>query len=188
MDATHRVGMCGTVVRYYHQPDTVQALNGSVFNWWTGQSRGIGMRQPAKAPFDPLGIARQTDFVLGASLAVSRAFLETVGPMDEGYFLYFEELDWAVRNGGRFATGFAHGATVFHKEGGSIGSSGTAGARSAMSEYWLARARLRFARKHNVLIWPWYWLITLAMAMARLLRGRLAKSVALFKALFGLKY
>ncbi|WP_426163672.1 hypothetical protein [Sandarakinorhabdus sp. DWP1-3-1] len=187
MAATDRAGMCGTVVRYYHRPDRVQALNGSTFDIWTGRSRGIGMGQPAKAPFDPLKVARETDFVLGASIAVSRAFLDAIGPMDEGYFLYYEELDWAWRNRGRFAIAFAHGAVVFHKEGGSIGSSGT-GDRSAFSEYWLARSRLRFIARHRVILWPWYWLLTAAAAAARLLRGRPARAAALLRALFGLKY
>jgi len=32
MDATHRIGMCGTVLRYYGRPDTIQALNGMRFS------------------------------------------------------------------------------------------------------------------------------------------------------------
>src|SRR6185437_1326402 len=56
-------------------------------------------------------------------MMVSRAFLETVGLMDEGYFLYFEEIDWAIRAEGRFTLGWAPQSFVWHKEGGSIGSS-----------------------------------------------------------------
>ena len=188
MAATDRIGMCGTVVRFYHRPDTVQALNGSRFNVWTGQSRGLGFRQPAAQPFDPRRIAEATDFVLGASLAVSRAFLEAIGPMDEGYFLYFEEADWAARNDGRFRIGFAHGATVWHKEGGSIGSSGVAGQRSNLSEYWLNRSRLRFIRRHHPWLLPWHWLVTLALMLRRLARGQARKAAAIGRALAGLRY
>src|SRR3546814_6721455 len=66
-------------------------------------------------------VRSQTDFVCGAALAVSRKFVETIGPMDEDYFLYFEEIDWAMRARPRFKTGFAAGATIYHKEGGKIG-------------------------------------------------------------------
>jgi len=59
--------------------------------------------------------------------------------MAEEYFLYFEEVDWAYRNAGHFAIAFAHGAIVYHKEGGSIGSSGAKGQRSATSDYYLLR-------------------------------------------------
>lgn len=188
MSATHKIGMCGTVVRYYHKPDMVQALNGNHFNLWTGQSRGIGARQPASKPFNPGKVAKDTDFVLGASLATSREFLETVGPMDESFFLYCEEIEWAKRSDGRFSIGFAHGATVYHKEGGTIGSSGVAGGRSNMSEYWLTRSRLRFIRRYSPILLPWHWLLTLALMARRLLRLNFSAAGAMLRALFGMKY
>ena len=188
MDATHNVGMCGTIVRFYHRPDTVQALNGSRFSLFSGQSRGIGGGQPASQAFDPAKVARETDFVLGASLAVSRAFLETVGPMHEGYFLYFEEIDWATRAAERFVTAFAHGAIVYHKEGGSIGSSGEPSQRSSKSEYWLTRSRLAFVRRNHPWAWPWHWLLTLPLAARRLLRAQPGKAAAMVRAMFGVGY
>lgn len=187
MDATYNVGMCGTVVRYYFRPDRVQALNGHRFSLWTGSSRGIGHDTPARTPFDPARVARETDFVVGASLAVSRRFVETIGPMHEGYFLYFEEVDWAFRNAGRFATAFAHGAIVYHKEGGSIGSSGVKGQRSLLSEYYLTRSRLGFIRRRAPLLLPWHWLVTLAMIGRRLLRLQPKKALVIARALLGLR-
>jgi len=187
LDATHDVGMCGTVVRYYHRPDTVQALNGHRFSLWTGTSRGIGSGTPAKRPFDPARIARETDFVLGASLAVSRRFVEVIGPMTETYFLYFEEVDWAYRNAGRFAIAFAHGAIVFHKEGGSIGSNVARGQRSVTSDYYLVRSRLGFIRRRAPLLLPWHWLLTLLVICRRLVRLQPKKALVLTRALLGLR-
>lgn len=37
------------------------------------------------------------DWLLGACLFVRRQALEEVGPLDEGYFLYVEDIDWAKR-------------------------------------------------------------------------------------------
>lgn len=37
------------------------------------------------------------DWLLGACLFVRREALEDVGPLDEGYFLYVEDIDWARR-------------------------------------------------------------------------------------------
>lgn len=187
MDASG-AGMCGTVVRFYWQPDRVQALGGHRFNRFTGASKGIGAGQPADAPVDTGQVVAATDFVLGASLAVSRAFLETIGPMEESYFLYFEEADWATRNRGRFALGFADRAVVFHKEGGSIGSSSQPGQQSAFSDYWLNRSRLAYTRRFHPHLLPLHWLITLAVAMRRLLRRQPAKTVAVLRAMLGLGY
>lgn len=192
MAATPRVGMCGTRTMFYWQPDIIQALNGSRFNLLTGTSRSIGGGRTGHFGYNPATIAEQTDFVLGASLAVSRAFLETVGPMEERYFLYFEEIDWAVRNRRRgddaFETAFAHGAIVWHKEGGSIGSSGRKGQRSAFSDYWLARSRLAFMRRHYLWLLPWHWLVTLAVAGLRLVRRQPDKAGAVLRALMGRAY
>lgn len=187
LDASGGAGMCGTVVRFYHDPGRVQALNGHRFNRWTGTARGIGFGTPADAPFDARKVAAQTDFVLGASLAISRDFLVNIGPMDERYFLYFEEIDWTARNDGRFAIAFADKAVVFHKEGGAIGSSGRPGERSALSEYWLARSRLLFTRRFHPLLLPWHWLLTIGMVLRRLARGQPAKAGVLMRALLGLK-
>ena len=188
MSATHKIGMCGTVVRFYHRPDTIQVLGGSSFSLLTGQGRGIGGRQPASTAYDPAKVASQIDFVLGASLATSREFLEVVGPMDESFFLYFEEIEWAKRSAGRFSISFAHGATVYHKEGGSIGSSGVPGKRSNASEYWLTRSRLTFIRRYAPILLPWHWLFTLMIAARRVLRGQLAKAGVILRAMFGINY
>ena len=188
MSATHKIGMCGTVVRFYHRPDTIQVLGGSSFSLLTGQGRGIGGREPASKAYDPAKVAAQIDFVLGASLATSREFLEVVGPMDESFFLYFEEIEWAKRSAGRFSISFAHGATVYHKEGGSIGSSGVPGKRSIASDYWLTRSRLTFIRRYAPILLPWHWLLTLAIAARRVLRGQLAKAGVILRAMFGMKY
>ena len=184
-DATHNLGQCGTVVRFYHRPDVVQALNGSRFNRFTGNSTGLGTEQAASAPFDPALVARRTDFVLGASLTVSRAFLATIGLMNERYFLYFEEIDWATRNRGRFATAFAHGAVVYHKEGGSIGSSSVKGGRSETSEYWLMRSRLRFVELYYPRLLTLHRLYGAAQIAVRLWRRQPGKARVMLRALAG---
>ncbi len=183
------IGMAGTMVRFYHRPDRVQAWAGSRFSVLTGQSRGIGYDEAADTRPDPVQTARQLDFVLGASLAVTRPFLERVGLMEERYFLYYEEIDWAVRNRrhpqGRFALGFAAEAVVWHKEGGSIGSSGVKAQRSSLSDYWLNRSRLTFTARHYPWLLPVHQVLTLSLVARRLLRGQPAKAKTLLRALFG---
>lgn len=192
MMATTRVGMCGTVVRHYWEPDRIQALNGSAFNLLTGTSRSLGGEQPATIKYSPQDVADATDFVLGASLAVSRDFLAEIGLMEERYFLYFEEIDWAVRNRKlrrrAFETAFAHGATVFHKAGRSIGSASTRSRRGAFADYWLARARMMFIWRHYPLLWPLHWLISWGLVLRRLLRRRGASAAAIARAALGRRF
>lgn len=42
-------------------------------------------------------VVREVDWLLGAALAVRRDLLRTVGLLDEGYFLYVEDIDWGYR-------------------------------------------------------------------------------------------
>lgn len=191
MLATPRVGMCGTVVRHYWAPERLQSLNGSAFNIWTGMGKAIGGEQPATISYSPQDVTDATDYVLGASLAVSRTFLDTVGPMAEDYFLYFEEADWAWRNrrlGSRqFEIAFAHGATVFHKAGSAIGSSSAKAQRSPFADYWLTRSRLKFIRRFAIALWPWHFAFTFALALRRLVRRKPAHARALVRAALGMK-
>ena len=189
MMATPRVGMCGTVVRHYWTPDRIQALNGSSYNIFTGNGRSLGGGQSATIKYSPQDVADATDFVLGASIAVSRGFLSDVGLMAEDYFLYFEEIDWAVRNrklgSHAYETAFAHGATVFHKAGRSIGSGSARAKRNAFADYWLARSRLRFTWRHYRWLWPLHWLICWGQILRRLLRRQGSNARAILRATFG---
>ena len=85
-------------------------------------------------------------YVIGASMLVSRPFLQAVGLMQEDYFLYFEEIDWAERarrHAKPFRLGFASGSVVYHKVGASAGTH----ARSVLSVRYYTRNRLRFLKR-----------------------------------------
>ncbi len=113
-------GLIGATVRYYDRPEQVQALAGAAVS-----ARGLVFERLGDRETFPQGLPERTAvekrlaFILGASMLVSRAFCDGVGPMQEDYFLYFEEYDWALRGGDRWTLGWAPGAEVFHKGGGS---------------------------------------------------------------------
>ena len=108
--------------------------------------------------------------------------------MDESYFLYFEELDWAMRAAGKFKLGYARESVIYHKDGASIGSSTDRTKRSLLSDKYLSRNRVLFTRRFlpwalpSVLAW-----VCLAAAY-RLCRGDMERAKAMFKwALKGLR-
>lgn len=66
-------------------------------------------------PDDP---AADVDYVAGACLLIPRAALERVGPLDERFFLYFEETDWCLRAWrAGLPVRFYPAAVVVHLEG-----------------------------------------------------------------------
>ena len=148
-----RIGMCGSLLRFFDEPEKVQAVGGVRFRYWLarGEQLGQGLRFDDPAVTE---IAKsEPDYISGASMLVTRDFLRTVGLMEEGYFLYFEEIDWAMRARPRWALATAGDSVVYHKEGAAIGTA-SRGRRSALSQYYLTRNLLRFYAKRLPAMWP----------------------------------
>ncbi|MFN8424389.1 MAG: glycosyltransferase family 2 protein, partial [Anaerolineae bacterium] len=83
------------------------------------------------------------DTVLGACMLVRGAALRAVGPLDEGFFMYCEEIDWCrrFRRAGWHVL-CAPAAVVLHHGGASSGQFRSA----AFVHLW--RSRLRYFAKH----------------------------------------
>lgn len=89
---------------------------------------------------------REVDWVPGTSMLIRRETWNQVGPFDEGFFLYFEEVDYCrrVRNAGWKVVSIAN-APVTHI--GSV-STGMDDESKAMPQYWFD-SRYRYFRKHH---------------------------------------
>lgn len=168
---TEDVGMMGTTICFYDYPDVVQALNGSTFSKFTCMSSCIGGGDKWPTEFDRKKIEETTDMVSGASLIVSRDFLEGVGLMDESYFIYFEEMDWASRNQGRFKIAYSPDSVVYHKQGASAGSGRQNERRGLMSEFYMTRNRIKYTWRFNRWFIPAVVLVILMQISLRLIRG-----------------
>ena len=148
-----KIGICGSTLLYMDRPRTIQALGGATYRRSTGQVRQLGEGSTwLDGASEDAGLEKKIDYVVGASMLVSKRFLQEVGLMGTEYFLYFEEIDWAVRGRrapSQFRLGYARGSVVFHRQGGSTG---------ANLYYYLYRNRLRFTWKH----FPWLLPIVLA--------------------------
>jgi N-acetylglucosaminyl-diphospho-decaprenol L-rhamnosyltransferase len=84
---------------------------------------------------------READFVMGAAMLVRREAVDQVGPLDEGYFLFSEEVDWQYRfRQAGWKVLFWPGAEVFHVLG--------AGHGGRMFRE-LVRGHVRFMTKHH---------------------------------------
>jgi GT2 family glycosyltransferase len=182
-----RIGMCGSTLVYNRDRTTVQAHGGARLSPWRAEGMQLGHGSVVSTPVDRDAIEAQMDYVAGASMLVSASFVRSIGLMEERYFLYFEELDWAVRAQGQFRLGFAPDSIVYHKEGGSIGTSATAG-HSPFSLYYLSRNSLRFYRSYYPARLPVLAAYLVARALKFRLSGSKAHSFAIARALAGRPY
>lgn len=112
------LGMVGSTLRYHGAPDTVQALGGARFDSRRCLFEHIGHGWPVDvAEQETQRARREMAYVVGASMLVSSRFVREVGPMQEDYFLYYEEVDWACRGMPAFRPGYAPRSHVYHKVG-----------------------------------------------------------------------
>jgi len=89
--------------------------------------------------------AHECDWVSGASLIIRKKVFDTVGLLDENFFLYFEEADFCLRTKqAGWKIWYAPKSRVFHMEGASTGIKNTLQRRP---QYWY-NSRRRYFVKH----------------------------------------
>jgi GT2 family glycosyltransferase len=178
-------GLCGSTLVSYYAPELIQARGGVAYNRWFATMKPIAKGRQIVEEFDRDEIERRMDYVAGASTLVSRRFLETVGLLNERYFLYCEELDWATRSAGRFALAYSPESTVYHKEGGSV--SKAADERFNVADYYIHRSRIRYTRRFFPVALPAVVLRTFAAVLARVVRRQPRRAWTIFRLLLSPK-
>jgi GT2 family glycosyltransferase len=89
-------------------------------------------------------VIQSVDWLVGACLLVRRQAYEQVGGLDEGFFMYSEELDWCRRiKGADWEVVYLPNATVIHHEGKS--SEQVVPAR----HIYFQSSKVRYFRKHH---------------------------------------
>jgi GT2 family glycosyltransferase len=118
--------------------------------------RGVPVRDFVRTG-DPLPSQPvEVDAISGAFMFVRRAALERVGPLDEGYFLHCEDLDWCLRfRQAGFAVLFVPGVSVVHQKG--VSSRG----RPLRVLWHMHRGMVRYYRKfyRDRYARPFFWVV-----------------------------
>jgi N-acetylglucosaminyl-diphospho-decaprenol L-rhamnosyltransferase len=154
MEAHPRCGIAGS--RIYNYDGTIQESCGE-FDTWLGaflRSSAWGewpfLRRFANgASLRAWGHAseRRVDIAIGAALCIRRSVLDTIGPFDERFFLYHEEIDFAKRAAAAgFETWYVPSSEAVHE-----------GMGSARGQYSVEKrkqtSRRKYWRKHHGLLW-----------------------------------
>jgi GT2 family glycosyltransferase len=176
MSKNPNIGLCGSRLMYFDEPNVCQAAGGGVYNKWFG---GVRLVSDLSCKEDEGGA--QLDFVSGASLMASKAYLQEVGVMAEEYFLYFEELDWASRGRDRFLLGYCSQSIVYHKDGITAGSSDSSKLRSDVSDFYGIRSRILFTRKFHPYALPTVYIGLLGAIAKRLYHGQYRRALTILK-------
>ena len=156
MDANPGVGIAGSRLE---DPDGSPQRSAFRFPTVLGELEG-GLRLGAAskvlrrwivAPPVPEGDQpRPTDWVAGASMIVRSEVFEAVGPMDEAYFMYFEEVDFCRRAlDAGWPCWYVPRSRVVHLVGQSSGVTDPSRSRRRRPSYWFESRRRYFRRHHG---------------------------------------
>jgi hypothetical protein len=152
MDANAKAGIAGTRLLDEHGATvrSAHAFPTPLGELESGASLGLlsrMMKSKVVSP-PPRDVSHACDWVSGASMIIRRKVLEDIGVMDEGYFLYFEEVDYCrrVKSAG-WEIWQVPDAAVVHREG-SVTGIVLPGARRPY--YWFDSRRRYFLKWHGI--------------------------------------
>ncbi|MEM9581329.1 MAG: glycosyltransferase family 2 protein [Pseudomonadota bacterium] len=180
--ATGDFALMGNRIIFQDDPDMIQ-IDGGLISWTTGVTANLNtLQDPATTPTPA---PDEMQFISGASMVASRAFYESVGPMREDYFLYYEEVDWALRRTAPLA--WTADAPVYHKGGASIGSRTRRQRASVLSLYFIHRARVMFLWRFRKASVPMGLAYSLAKSVQLFAEGDAAGAAAILRGSFQMR-
>jgi len=105
----------------------------------------------------------ETDFITGCSFFMRTSMMEKIGPLDESYFMYMEDLDFSLRiHKAGLKTVYNPTSIVWHKNASSSGGSG-----SSLHVYYQTRNRLKIGMTYA----PWRTKLALLREAGKILFG-----------------
>ena len=113
----------------------------------SGTDPKTGIPAWTEAAHAPTGRLTHTSYISGAGLFANRRHFETVGLLDDRFYLNFDDTDWCRRAASLgFPLLMLSDAVIRH-----VGSASIGGRQSPLQTYFMTRNRLLFAEKHCTL-------------------------------------
>lgn len=145
LDNRPEIGLISPLLLYFDAPEVIQYAGFSEMNYLTCRNSVIGGMEQDTGQYNEQ--TRETAFCHGAAMMCRTADLQSVGLMEEQFFLYYEELDWCekFKRAGK-KIWFTGKAKVYHKESMSVGK------ESIIKTYFMTRNRMLFIRRNTSLL------------------------------------
>jgi GT2 family glycosyltransferase len=149
------IGMVAPKIYYYADPHRIWSAGGRV-SMWTGTMSHIGIREEDAGQHN---IPTTIDYASGCCILTSREVVNSIGGLDESYFMYGEDADWSMRaRQAGYTIVYEPQARIWHK------LSVSAGGHLSwfkMKNKFLSNFRFfaRYARWYHVAVFPWMNLI-----------------------------
>jgi GT2 family glycosyltransferase len=141
MESNKKIGIVSSKILYFYEDNVIQYAGASPINPITSRGIHYGYRETDTGQLDEVV---ETSYPHGACMMIRKSVLKELGLLYEGYFLYYEELDFAerVKRAG-YKVYFQPNSAILHKESISTGKN------SPLKTYYMNRNRLLFVRRNN---------------------------------------
>jgi len=176
MNHNKHIGLCGSKLIYEWDRSKIQGYGGC-YNPVLGTMHTCINKENIK----------DIDYIIGASVLVRKSFLEDVGVMEAGYFLYYGELDWAIRARGKYDITCVEDSIVYHKEGASTGANNAEKTKSILADYYSIRNRIRFTKKFYPYFLPTVYIGLILSMVIWIYRKQFNRIPIIFKLMLGIK-
>lgn len=114
---------------------------GGLIDWNNIFTNHKGVDEIDKGNYDQF---EETDFVTGCLMMFDKQFFETLGPLDESYFMYFEDADWSMKaKQAGLKVYYDPSVVMWHKNAQSSDGSG-----SELHQKYQRKNRLKFALRY----------------------------------------
>jgi GT2 family glycosyltransferase len=140
-------GMVGSTILDVERRGEVRCRGGLHWQKLSARAISVGLGEPLNGPYDLSAIEAAIDCASGASMYVTRQCLEKIGPMNESYFLFFEDLDWGLR-AKSCGLGYASASIVWHRRGTTTGTAKSLAKIPRLSTYLEHRNGIHFVCRH----------------------------------------
>ena len=133
------IGLLGPKIYYYDDPNIIWCIGGKI-DWKLARGLHVGTNENDNGQY---GFKKSFDYISGASLLIKREVIKDIGLLDEMFFLYFEETDFALRallKG--YGNMYVPEAKIWHK----VSKSG-GGIKNKIGLYYITRNRWLFMKK-----------------------------------------
>lgn len=137
--------LLGTRILNYYEPKNIQSYGGLI-NKYFSTTKHFGENMDWETQFS---LDFSPDYIPGTSIFFEKKVLNKIGFMPEGYFMYYEDVDWSLRAANlNVQLKICPDSIIWHKEGSSQKHESKKGQKPEKTDILSVVNRLKVAKKY----------------------------------------
>ncbi len=119
-ESSDKIGFIGAKTYLYNKENILQAAGGGDVDFKHGVVQELASNKEDNGDYD---IYMEIDYVGGACLMCKREVIDTIGALDNNFFMYWEDVDWCLKGlKYGYKSVYSYKSKIWHKYGSSSAS------------------------------------------------------------------